>query len=201
MPQYLSPGVYVEEIDSGAKPIEGVGTAVAAFIGLAEKGPFNQPTLCSNWTQFTKTFGGFIEGASLARSVFGFFQNGGGNSYVVRIGDGAGENGHGSHQQPAIEAAPQGLLGQSACGGAGPRCAARQHQGRDRRISPRRPRRSRGRPRPEAGGGARRARRRKRRPDITAEQGPTWSPWSKPLRKSSGWNTSQARPWKNFTPE
>ena len=110
MPQYLSPGVYVEEIDSGARPIEGVGTAVAAFIGLAEKGPFNQPILCSNWTQFTKTFGGFIEGASLARSVFGFFQNGGGNSYIVRIGDGAGENGHGSHQQPAIEAAPQGVL-------------------------------------------------------------------------------------------
>ena len=110
MPQYLSPGVYVEEIDSGARPIEGVGTAVAAFIGLAEKGPFNKPILCSNWTQFTKTFGGFIEGASLARSVFGFFQNGGGNSYIVRIGDGAGENGHGSHQQPAIEAAPQGVL-------------------------------------------------------------------------------------------
>ena len=111
MPQYLSPGVYVEEIDSGAKPIEGVGTAVAAFIGLAERGPFNQPTLCSNWTQFTNTFGGFVEGTSLARSVFGFFQNGGGNSYIVRIGDGAGENGHGSHQQPAaIEAAPQGVL-------------------------------------------------------------------------------------------
>ena len=44
MPKYLSPGVYVEEIDSGSRPIEGVGTAVAAFIGLAEKGPFNKPT-------------------------------------------------------------------------------------------------------------------------------------------------------------
>jgi len=50
MPTYLSPGVYVEEIDSGSRPIEGVGTAVAAFIGLAQKGPFNQPTLISNWT-------------------------------------------------------------------------------------------------------------------------------------------------------
>jgi phage tail sheath protein FI len=37
--QYLSPGVYVEEVPSGAKPIEGVGTAVAAFIGLAPGGP------------------------------------------------------------------------------------------------------------------------------------------------------------------
>ncbi|HET7351991.1 MAG TPA: hypothetical protein VFJ28_13720 [Marmoricola sp.] len=42
---YLSPGVYVEEVESGARPIEGVGTAVAAFVGLAEKGPFNNPIL------------------------------------------------------------------------------------------------------------------------------------------------------------
>ncbi|HUO39528.1 MAG TPA: phage tail sheath subtilisin-like domain-containing protein, partial [Mycobacterium sp.] len=109
MPTYLSPGVYVEEIDSGARPIQGVGTAVAAFVGLAERGPFNQPTLISNWTQFTKTFGGFVDGACLAQSVFGYFQNGGGNSYVVRIGDGTGENGSGAGQQ-AIEAAPQGIL-------------------------------------------------------------------------------------------
>ena len=39
MPQYLSPGVYVEEVDSGSRPIEGVGTAVAAFVGLAAAGP------------------------------------------------------------------------------------------------------------------------------------------------------------------
>ena len=39
MPQYLSPGVYVEEVDSGSRPIEGVGTAVAAFVGLAPHRP------------------------------------------------------------------------------------------------------------------------------------------------------------------
>ena len=50
MPTYLSPGVYVEEVDSGSRPIEGVGTAVAAFVGLAEDGPFNTPTLVTNWT-------------------------------------------------------------------------------------------------------------------------------------------------------
>ncbi|MDT5091987.1 MAG: uncharacterized protein QOH60_1350 [Mycobacterium sp.] len=109
MPTYLSPGVYVEETDSGSRPIEGVGTAVAAFIGLAERGPFNQPTLISNWSQFTKTFGGPIDGACLAESVFGYFQNGGGNSYVVRIGDGEGENGSSGGQQQ-IEATPQGVL-------------------------------------------------------------------------------------------
>ena len=39
MAEYLSPGVYVEEFDSGSKPMEGVGTSTAGFIGLAERGP------------------------------------------------------------------------------------------------------------------------------------------------------------------
>lgn len=112
MPTYLSPGVYVEEIDSGSRPIEGVGTAVAAFVGFAERGPFNQPTLISNWTQFTKTFGGFVDDACLAQSVFAYFQNGGGNSYIVRIGDGAGQSGARA-STPAIETTPQGMLGKS----------------------------------------------------------------------------------------
>jgi phage tail sheath protein FI len=51
MPSYLSPGVYVEEVQSGARPIEGVGTTVAAFVGFAERGPFHQPTLVANWNQ------------------------------------------------------------------------------------------------------------------------------------------------------
>jgi len=59
---YLSPGVYVEEVDRGSKPIEGVGTAVAAFIGFAENGPVGQPQLVTNWSQFTNTFGGFVKG-------------------------------------------------------------------------------------------------------------------------------------------
>jgi phage tail sheath protein FI len=110
MPTYLSPGVYVEEIDSGSRPIEGVGTAVAAFVGLAERGPFNKATLVSNWTQYSKTFGGYVEGACLAESVFAYFQNGGGNAYVVRIGDGVGENGSGSSSPPELESTPQGVL-------------------------------------------------------------------------------------------
>jgi phage tail sheath protein FI len=43
MPQYLSPGVYVEEVDSGSRPIEGVGTAVAAFVGARYAGPVQHP--------------------------------------------------------------------------------------------------------------------------------------------------------------
>ena len=86
MPSYLSPGVYVEEIDSGARPIEGVGTAVAGFIGLAADGPVNEPVLVTNWTQFTDTFGDFTEGGYLAHAVYGYFLNGGGSAYVVRVG-------------------------------------------------------------------------------------------------------------------
>ena len=59
-------------------------------VGIAESGPFNRPTLVSNWTQFTTTFGGFIGGSYLARSVYGYFMNGGGNCYIVRIGEGPG---------------------------------------------------------------------------------------------------------------
>ena len=71
---------------SGSKPIEGVGTAVAAFVGLAEDGPFNEPTLVTNWTQFVNVFGNFIEGSYLAHAVYAYFLNGGGVAYVVRIG-------------------------------------------------------------------------------------------------------------------
>ena len=99
MPQYLSPGVYVEEVEAGSRPIEGVGTAVAAFVGIAASGPLHEPTLVSNWTQFTKIFGEFVEGSYLAHSVYGYFLNGGGNAYIVRIG---AERGNG--RQPGITA-------------------------------------------------------------------------------------------------
>ncbi|HEY1278391.1 MAG TPA: phage tail sheath subtilisin-like domain-containing protein [Acidimicrobiales bacterium] len=90
MPTYLSPGVFVEEKPAGSAPIEGVGTAVAAFVGLALKGPLNQATLVSNWKQFVDVFGDFTSDGYLAHAVYGYFLNGGGNCYVVRIG----ANGH-----------------------------------------------------------------------------------------------------------
>ncbi len=94
MPTYLSPGVYVEEMESGSRPIEGVGTAVAAFIGFAAKGPVNTPVLVTNWTQYTQAFGEFVEGSYLAHAVYGYMQNGGSACYVVRIGaDGASPDG------------------------------------------------------------------------------------------------------------
>ncbi|MFJ6614311.1 phage tail sheath family protein [Streptomyces sp. NPDC091289] len=86
MPSYLTPGVYVEEVQSGARPIEGVGTAVAAFVGFAGTGPFHQPTLVTNWDQYVQTFGTFTADTYLTHAVYGFFANGGGAAYIVRIG-------------------------------------------------------------------------------------------------------------------
>jgi len=84
---FQSPGVYLEEMPPGSRPIQGVGTAVAAFIGVANLGPFNVPTLVTNWTQYATTFGGFAEGSYLGLAVHGFFDNGGGMAYIVRIGE------------------------------------------------------------------------------------------------------------------
>jgi phage tail sheath protein FI len=94
MPSYLTPGVYVEEIPSQSKPIEGVGTSVAAFVGLAPGGPINTPMRISNWTQFARLYsdpsdpesGPFMAGAYLAHSLYGFFSNGGTVCWVVRVG-------------------------------------------------------------------------------------------------------------------
>ncbi|MEV8325566.1 phage tail sheath family protein [Kitasatospora sp. NPDC056731] len=104
MPSYLTPGVYVEEVQSGARPIEGVGTAVAALVGFAQTGPFHEPTLVTNWDQYVQQFGGFSEGTYLPHAVYGFFANGGGAVYVVRIGEPAGETAGG--WPPVARSAP-----------------------------------------------------------------------------------------------
>jgi phage tail sheath protein FI len=98
MPSYLSPGVYMEEVSAGPKPIEAVGTATAAFVGFTETGPVNTPTLITSWPQYTRTYGGFVDGAYLPMAMFSYFMNGGGNAYVVRIGaedDASTSNGSG----------------------------------------------------------------------------------------------------------
>src|SRR5438094_9687749 len=83
---YLSPGVYVEEVDRGSKPIEAVGTNTVGFLGEAMLGPRNQAVLCTNWSQFVKTFGDFTQSTHLAHAVYGFFNNGGSRCFVVNVG-------------------------------------------------------------------------------------------------------------------
>ena len=99
---YASPGVYVEEVDRGPKPIQPVGTSIAAFVGITaeaslkaldpatgERVPvesrLNKATLVTSWTQFTDTFGGFVSGAYLPDAVYGYYANGGGPCYVTSL--------------------------------------------------------------------------------------------------------------------
>ena len=113
MPQYMTPGVYVEEIPSASKPIEGVSTSVAAFIGLAPFGPINTPVRLSNWGEFARQFGNprdpkagpFMRGAYLAHAVYGFFHNGGTLCYVVRVGAGTTAQGAPQKELPAANGA------------------------------------------------------------------------------------------------
>src|SRR5205085_8715967 len=104
MPQYRSPGVYVEEIDAGSKPIEGVSTSICGMVGVTALGPTSgKPVLCTSFAEFTRSFGGYLPVPDAATqvkwaspvdggnwwqfplSVKAFFENGGEQIYVKRV--------------------------------------------------------------------------------------------------------------------
>jgi phage tail sheath protein FI len=93
VPTYAAPGVYVEEVPSSQKSLTAAATAIAAFVGFTERAPTDDPTdpqgtkprLVTSWTQFEQLYGGFVDGAMLPLSVYGYFQNGGSLAYVVRV--------------------------------------------------------------------------------------------------------------------
>jgi len=91
MPSYLHPGVYIEEIESGAKPIEAVATSTGVFIGYTTKGPLGEVTSISQFDDYKKVFGGIREIASSSQgdpmgfAIQTFYLNGGGNAYVIRL--------------------------------------------------------------------------------------------------------------------
>ncbi|RLK50627.1 hypothetical protein DFR31_0533 [Alkalispirillum mobile] len=100
MASYLHPGVYIEEIPSGSRPIDAAGTSTAAFIGYATRGPVDEPVFITSWEDYENTFGGIrdveesvsgaqsVKGDTLGLSVFAYFQNGGGKAYVIRTASG-----------------------------------------------------------------------------------------------------------------
>ena len=89
MPEYLAPGVFIEEIERGPKPIEGVATSTAALLGAAERGP-TKPQLVTSYNQYLRTFGDtFGTENYLPYAVKSFFDNGGRRTYIARV---AGEN-------------------------------------------------------------------------------------------------------------
>ncbi len=92
MPEYLSPGVYVEEYESGAVPMEGVGTSTVGFIGVAEKGDVvGKPQLVTSFSDYVRIFGGYLsetkygENRYLPHAVEHFFINGGSRAFVMRV--------------------------------------------------------------------------------------------------------------------
>ncbi len=92
MPIYAKPGVYVEEIETGAKPVAGVSTGITAFIGRASKGPVLEPTPVSSPGEFRSIFGELIADpiSYLGYAVDAYFANGGRKAYIVRVvSDGA----------------------------------------------------------------------------------------------------------------
>lgn len=97
MAEYLSPGVYVEEYDSGAVPMQGVSTSTAGFIGLAQRGPVTgKPQLVTSFADYKRAFGGYLSDAKFGAARFlpyaveQFFINGGSRAYIMRVAaDGA----------------------------------------------------------------------------------------------------------------
>jgi len=96
MPQYLAPGVFVEETDTGNKPIEGVSTSTTGLVGVTERGPANVPTLVTSFGDFRRIFGrylpitGFTDPTDrahcyLPHAAEGFFTNGGKRAYITRV--------------------------------------------------------------------------------------------------------------------
>jgi phage tail sheath protein FI len=129
MPEYLSPGVYVEEIDAGPKPIEGVSTSTAGAIGVTARGPTRgrqgpftgKPELVTSFAEFSRKFGDFLAepGASelnrwaldaveggrwwyFPLAVKGFFDNGGQRLYVKRVFSSTAASANGTFGQGII---------------------------------------------------------------------------------------------------
>ena len=86
---YFSPGVYVEEVSTGPKPITGVPTNVAAIVGKTERGPALSPERLTCWNDYVTQFGGYLQDGYTPEAVFGFFENRGAAIWVVRADNAA----------------------------------------------------------------------------------------------------------------
>ena len=109
MPEYLAPGVYVEETSFRAKSIEGVGTSTTAFVGPTRRGPLAStrrdaqgqppapPELLTSFGDFVRIYGGLGDLSLglpnrtnfVAHAVLNFFNEGGSRLYVARVASGA----------------------------------------------------------------------------------------------------------------
>jgi phage tail sheath protein FI len=94
MSVYLHPGVYIEEIPGGSRPIESVSTSTALFIGFTSRGPMSEPTRLTKWDDYQRRFAGpnpdwTGTAAFMNLALQAFFLNGGGAAYIVRLANDA----------------------------------------------------------------------------------------------------------------
>ncbi len=83
---YLHPGVYIEEIPSGSRPIEGVATSVAAFVGKATKGPVGEAELIQSFDDYNDVYGDIAsESDAMGFAVQSFYLNGGKSAFICRL--------------------------------------------------------------------------------------------------------------------
>lgn len=93
---YFAPGVYVEEVSQGSRPIQGSSMSVSGFVGFTEDirgdAEMFDPIMITSWSQYLENFSkigsdGFTDfGAYLPFAVKGWFDNGGGRCWVVSLG-------------------------------------------------------------------------------------------------------------------
>src|SRR3954471_5249058 len=121
MPQYLSPGVYIEELDVGPHPIQGVSTSTTGMVGVTVRGPTDgKPRLVTTFNDYQRIFGGFLPPPDAAQlrtwgsranleggawwlfplAVKGFFDNGGQLLYVKRVFSGGANGATAAHGSP-----------------------------------------------------------------------------------------------------
>ena len=105
---YNAPGDYVNEVNRGSVPIQGVNMSTAGFLGPTERGPV-EPQLVTSFSEYRRTYGGYgqydsdgrLKGSYLIYAVAGFFDNGGQRAFIGRIID-ADEVGESSAHADAV---------------------------------------------------------------------------------------------------
>jgi Bacteriophage tail sheath protein len=107
MPEH--PGVFVEEAPTGARPIEGVGTSTAAFVGATPSGPLDAPLMVHSFAEFQAQFGALAVDMPLGHAVQHYFTNGGREALIARVAPSGSTLTDADLSSPALEAQKRGL--------------------------------------------------------------------------------------------
>ena len=112
---YTYPGVYIQEVDTGNKPIEGVSTSIAGFLGIAERGPM-AATFLTSFADYQRSYGSYYVDSTgtqayLAYAVEGFFLNGGQGCWVARVASATAGTAQAKLTNITISAAGPGATG------------------------------------------------------------------------------------------